>query len=147
AGDHVFLPGMTPGPKPGHPGRNGIAEAAQMPEGYLWRSTPIRLQAEYVIREKILPALALAGSSAANVCKAQVYLVHPEDYAPFLEVWNAHFGANPCALSLIPCANPGIGQRDARLEINVVALRDGGATRKAIIGRDRFVGYRNVPPA
>ncbi|MBN8919775.1 MAG: RidA family protein [Rhizobiales bacterium] len=144
-GDFVFLPGMTPSPKPGRPGRNGIAEEAQMPEGYLWRSTPIRLETEYIIREKILPALALAGSSAANMCKAQVYLVHPQDYAPFLQAWNAHFGASPCALSIIPCANPGIGQRNARLEINVLALRDGGTTRKEIVGDDIFTGFDGVP--
>jgi enamine deaminase RidA (YjgF/YER057c/UK114 family) len=147
AGDYVFIPGMTPSPKPGRSGRNGIAEEAQMPEGYLWRSTPIRLETEYIIREKILPALALAGSSAANVCKVQVYLAHAEDYAPFLQMWNTYFGDAPAALSIIPCANPGIGQRNARLEINVLAVRDGGAVRKEIVGAGAFTGYRGVPGA
>jgi enamine deaminase RidA (YjgF/YER057c/UK114 family) len=147
AGDFVFVAGMTAGAKPGEPARDGLAEAAQMPAGQLWRSTPIKLQAQYIIEQKILPALALAGSSAKNVCKAQVYLVHAEDYAPFLQVWQRYFGEDPPALTIIPCANPGIGQLHSRLEINVVALKDDGLTRKQVIAGDLFTGYAGVPGA
>jgi enamine deaminase RidA (YjgF/YER057c/UK114 family) len=147
AGDFVFIPGMTPAAKHGSPSRNGLAEEAQMPPGFLWRGNPIKLETEYIITQKILPALALAGSSAAHVCKAQVYLVHGEDYSAFMEVWNRHFGVSPCALSVIPCANPGIGQSAARIEINVLALRADGATRKQLIAEDEFVGYQGVPAA
>jgi enamine deaminase RidA (YjgF/YER057c/UK114 family) len=147
AGDYVFLPGMTAAAKPGQPARDGLAETAQMPAGFLWRGTPIKLETEYIIAEKILPALALAGASAANVCKAQAYLVHGEDFSGFLQVWNKYFGASPCALSVIPCANPGIGQEKARIEINVLAVKDAGATRKQIVGGDLFTGYDNVPGA
>src|ERR1700682_1392476 len=109
AGDFVFIAGMTAGAKPGEPARDGLAEAAQVPAGNLWRGSPIKLQTQYIIEQKILPALALAGSSPANVCKAQVYLVHAEDYAPFLQVWRGTFGDGAVALSVIPCANPGLG--------------------------------------
>jgi enamine deaminase RidA (YjgF/YER057c/UK114 family) len=147
AGDFVFLAGMTPGAKPGEPARDGLAEAAQVPFGNLWRGSPIKLQAQYVIEEKILPALALAGSSAKHVCKAQVYLVHPEDYAPFLQVWHRYFAERPAAVSLIPISNPGVGQFHSRLEINVLALADQGATRKQVIGDDLFTGFAGVPGA
>jgi enamine deaminase RidA (YjgF/YER057c/UK114 family) len=120
AGDFVFLAGMTPG-------------------------APIKLQAQYVIEQKILPALALAGSSPRNVCKAQVYLVHPEDYAPFLQVWHRYFGDQPTAVSLIPISNPGVGQFHSRLEINVLALTDQGATRKQVIAGDLFTGFAGIP--
>ena len=147
SGDYVFIAGMTPGAKPGEPARDGIAEAAQMPAGNLWRSTPIKLQTQYIIEQKILPALALAGSSPKSVCKAQVYLVHPEDYAPFLQVWHRFFGESPAAVSIIPVSNPGVGQFQSRLEINVLALKDAGATRKQVIGGDLFTGYAGVPGA
>lgn len=147
SGDFVFIAGMTPGARPGEPARDGIAEAAHMPAGNLWRSTPIKLQTEYIIEQKILPALALAGSSAKSVCKAQVYLVHPEDYSPFLQVWKRFFGDSPAAISIIPVSNPGVGQFQSRLEINVLALKDAGATRKQIVASDAFAGYAEVPGA
>jgi enamine deaminase RidA (YjgF/YER057c/UK114 family) len=145
AGDYVFVAGMTPGARSGEPARDGLAEAAQVPAGSLWRGSPIKLQAQYVIEQKILPALKLAGSSPNNVCKAQVYLVHGEDYAPFLQVWHRYFRDQPAALSLIPISNPGVGQFHSRLEINVLALRDGGATGKTVIAGDRFTGFAGVP--
>lgn len=147
SGDFVFIAGMTPGAKPGEPSRDGIAEAAQMPAGNLWRSTPIKLQTQYIIEQKILPALALAGSSAKSVCKAQIYLVHPEDYAPFLQVWRRFFDESPAAISVIPVSNPGIGQSQSRLEINVLALKDAGVTRKQVVGGDLFSGYAGIPGA
>jgi len=147
AGDYVFVAGMTPSPKPGMAARNGLAEAAQMPAGSLWRGTPIMLETEFIINEKIIPALETGGSSLANVCKAQAYLVHPEDYAPFLTVWNRYFAGNPPALSIIPCSDPGIGQSAARIEINVLAVRDNGSVTKEIIGGDLFTGFEQVPAA
>jgi enamine deaminase RidA (YjgF/YER057c/UK114 family) len=145
SGDFVFLAGMTPGAKPGEPAHDGLAEAAQVAVGNLWRGSPIKLQAQYVIEQKILPALALAGSSAKHVCKAQVYLVHPEDYAPFLQVWHRYFAEQPAAVSLIPISNPGVGQFHSRLEINVLALADQGAARKQVIGDDLFTGFAGIP--
>jgi enamine deaminase RidA (YjgF/YER057c/UK114 family) len=147
AGDFVFIAGMTASAKPGQPARDGLAEAAQMPVGYLWRSTPIKLQTQYTIEEKILPALALAGSSPKNVCKAQVYLVNADDYAPFLQIWNRYFGETPAAVTIIPCSNPGIGPFHACIEINVLALTDQGAARKQVIGSDLFTGFAGVPAA
>jgi enamine deaminase RidA (YjgF/YER057c/UK114 family) len=147
AGDFVFIAGMTAGAKPGEPARDGLAEAAQVPAGNLWRGTPIKLQAQYIIEQKLLPALELAGSSPKNVCKAQVYLVHAEDCAPFLQIWHRTFGDHPAAVSIIPCSNPGIGQLHARIEINVLALRDAGATCKEVIADDLFTGYAGVPGA
>jgi enamine deaminase RidA (YjgF/YER057c/UK114 family) len=81
------------------------------------------------------------------VCKAQIYLVHPEDYAPMLQVWHKYFGESPCAVSVIPISNPGVGQFHSRLEINVLALKDAGATQKTIVGGDVFTGYAGVPGA
>lgn len=147
SGDFVFIAGMTPGARSGEPARDGLAEAAQMPPGNLWRSTPIRLQTQYIIEQKILPALELAGASPKSVCKAQVYLVHAEDYSPFLQVWQYYFGESPAAISIIPVSNPGVGQLHSRIEINVLALKNNGSTLKEVVGRNVFMGYAGVPGA
>ena len=108
-----------------------------MPAGNLWRGTPIKLQTEYVIEQKILPALALAGSSAKSVCKAQVYLVHPRGLFAVPPGLESGISATArAAISIIPVSNPGVGQFQSRLEINVLALKDAGATRKQIVGSD-----------
>jgi enamine deaminase RidA (YjgF/YER057c/UK114 family) len=141
AGDFVFLAGMIPTPVTGDPARYGLAEAAQPPEHYQWRGEAIELETEYVIRRKILPALEAAGSSAANVVKAQIYLTHVEDFAHFNSVWKAYFPKAPPATTLIPAPKESIGARWARVEINVVALVDSAAAKREVIATDTFTGY------
>ena len=65
AGDYVFVAGrmadsLTFG--------EGLAKEARLPDEHLWKGLPIRLEAEFIIRHKIEPALKAAGSSRARSC-------------------------------------------------------------------------------
>ncbi len=125
-GDYVFVAGqMANAPDWSLDPRAHVADPA------LWAGYEIRKQAEFIITERILPALAAAGSSVGNVVKAQVYLTNIDDFPHFVEVWNELVGARQCALSVVPCSQLAI--IEGTIEINVLALVDGGATKKQII--------------
>ena len=125
SGDFIFVAGQMARGADGNPDPQ-----AHVPAHSRWGGYEIRRQTEYLIREKFVPALEAAGSSLANAVKAQVYLRDIDDTAHFLDVWNSHFGARQCALSIVPTKDfglvPGI------IEINLVALTD-AATKKKII--------------
>ena len=130
AGDFVFVAGRL---ADALTLMDGLAPEVLLPAGHLWKGVPVKLETEFIIREKILPGLEAAGSSLADVVKCQVYLRDPADFAPFNEVWRAHFPENPPATSLIPMSTPGLGIAPGRVEINVIALRSGGKTRARVI--------------
>lgn len=130
AGDYVFVAGRM---ADSFTFGEGLAKEARLPAGHMWKGLPLKLEAEFIIREKLLPTLKVAGSSLKNVVKCQVYMRDADDFAAFNEVWNRHFpGATP-ATTLIPTATPGFFLSDARIEINTIALRDAGKTSKQII--------------
>ncbi len=130
AGDYVFVAGRM---ADSFTFGEGLAQEARLPQGHLWKGLPIKLEAEFIIREKIQPALKAAGSSLKNVVKCQVYMRDPDDFASFNEVWAKFFPRAKPATTLIPTATPGFFLSDARIEINTIALTDGGSTRKEII--------------
>lgn len=126
SGDFVFVAGQMAR------GADGNTDPrAHVPAHSHWGGYEIRRQTEYLIREKFVPALQAAGSSLANAVKAQVYLRDVDDTAHFLDVWNSHFGARQCALTIVPTKDfglvPGI------IEINLVALTDSARSKKKII--------------
>ncbi len=126
SGDFVFIAGQMAR------GANGEPDArAHVPAHSLWGGYEIRRQTEYLIREKLGPALRAAGSSLAGALKAQVYLRQLEDTPHFLDVWNSHFGARQCALTIVPTKD--FGLVPGNIEINLVAVTDAGGTRKEII--------------
>jgi enamine deaminase RidA (YjgF/YER057c/UK114 family) len=141
AGDFIFIAGrladalvLT----------DGLAPEVRLPAGHLWKGVPIKLETEYTIKQKLEPALKAAGSSLADVVKCQVYLRDPADFAPFNEVWRAHFPSNPPATSVMPMATPGLAIAEGRVEINAIALRSGGKTRAKVIDAGvmpAFAGY------
>ena len=130
AGPFVFIAGAMASAKPGDPSQRGLALSACVPDGSLWKGQPIKLEAEYVITEKLKPALALAGCGLDDVVKAQIYLTHAADAAAFNQVWGRHFGGSPAAATVVVCANPGLGLADARVEINVIALAPSAGGKK-----------------
>lgn len=126
AGDLVFVAGFLAAWQPGDLG--GIAPEARVPEGHLWKGNRIELEADYILRKKLVPALKGAGCSLGDVVKAQVYLVDLNDVPAFNQIWAKHFGADLPATTYVPTLNPGFAIADARCEINLIALKSGGAT-------------------
>ena len=126
AGDFIFVAGQM---------ARGVENApdprAHVPSHSLWGGYEIRRQTEYIIREKLVPALEAAGSSLTNAVKAQVYLRHIEDTPHFLDVWESHFGARQCALTVVPGKDYGFVP--GNIEINLVALNAAAASKKRVI--------------
>lgn len=94
-----------------------------------------------MIKKWITPALELGGASLANVVKAQVYMTHLEDFASFNFVWPKYFPERPPVTTLIPSPREAISNRYERIEVNVIALADNGATERTIIDTDVYTGY------
>jgi enamine deaminase RidA (YjgF/YER057c/UK114 family) len=132
AASFVFVAGVMASAKPGEEARRGLAAKAVMPEGSEWKGEPIKLETEYVIKEKITPALALASCTLDDVVKAQIYLRNVDDVAAFNAVWNRHFAASPPATTIVTTADPGFGLTDARIEINIIARATSAVTKTAI---------------
>ena len=133
AGDYVFIAGFLAAWKPGDLG--GIAPEAKVPEGHLWKGNRIQLEADYIIRRKLAPALEGAGASLASVVKAQVYLADIHDVPAFNQVWARHFGEAIPATTFVPTLDPGFAIAEARCEINLLAVtRDGGTPRTPLQG-------------
>lgn len=138
-GDYVFIAGQTSealklaeGP---------LDPAARMPAGHLWKGTPIKMEAEFVIERKLKPALAVVGNTLDEVVKAQVYLRDIDDIPAFNEIWHKHFGKAPPATSIITTSTPGFICEEGRIEINTISVRRGGRTRKQIIDAGVPVAY------
>jgi enamine deaminase RidA (YjgF/YER057c/UK114 family) len=140
-GDYVFVAGQMP---------NNEAMTALEPTAYrapnaVWNGTDIRLQSEFVITGRLKPALEAGGSSLANAIKAQVYLTDINDLPEFMDVWNGHFAANPCALTVV--ATKGLALLESKIEINIFGVRDGGKIRKEIIEHKPSQAMRLGPAA
>jgi len=130
-GDYVFVAGQTSEALKTEEGP--LDPKARMPAGHLWKGTPIKLEAQFVIEHKLKPALATVGNTLAEVVKAQVYLRDLDDIPAFNEVWAKHFGDAPPATSIITTSNPGFICEVGRIEINTISVRRGGATKKEAI--------------
>jgi enamine deaminase RidA (YjgF/YER057c/UK114 family) len=146
-GDFVFLPGSTSMAMVDEPSINGVAAAARMPEGMQWGGQPIKLETEFIITERIAPSLELAGSRLEDVVKAQVYLTDPGDYSAFNEAWARHFGEDGPALTVIPCIDRGLAVIDGKIEINILALKSNGATKKQHVDAGITPGFHHQPQA
>jgi enamine deaminase RidA (YjgF/YER057c/UK114 family) len=146
-GDFIFIPGITSLAIGDEPRRNGVAAAALMTEGTQWAGQPIKLETEFIIGKRMVQSLALAGARLEDVVHAQVYLTDREDYSAFNEVWSRHFGATKPTLDVIPCIDHGLAPYDGKIEINVIALKPGGTTRKQHIDAGVATAFRNQPQA
>ena len=138
-GDYVFVAGQTSEALKTEEGP--LDPEARMPAGHLWKGTPIKLEAEFVIKRKLKPALEGVGNTLDEVVKAQVYLRDLDDIPAFNEVWHRHFGGNPPATSIIPTSTPGFICEASRIEINTISVRKGGRTRKEAIDAEVPMPY------
>jgi enamine deaminase RidA (YjgF/YER057c/UK114 family) len=144
-GDYIFIPGITSMAVGDEPRRNGVAAAALMMEGAQWGGQPIKLETEFIIKERIVQSLALAGAKLEDVVHAQVYLSDREDYSAFNEAWSRHFGASGPTLSIIPCIEHGLAPYDGKIEINIIAAKPGSAASKRHIDAGVAAAFRHQP--
>jgi enamine deaminase RidA (YjgF/YER057c/UK114 family) len=129
-GDYIFIPGITSLAVGDEPHRNGVAAAALMQEGAQWGGQPIKLETNFIITQRMVGSLALAGARLEDVVHAQVYLADREDYSAFNEAWARHFGENGPTVSIIPCIERGLAPYDGKIEINVIAAKAGSAAAR-----------------
>jgi enamine deaminase RidA (YjgF/YER057c/UK114 family) len=146
-GDFIFIPGITSLAIGNEPRRNGVAAGALMTEGTQWAGQPIKLETRFIIKERMTQSLALAGASLDDVVHAQVYLTDREDYSAFNEEWTRHFAKAPPSLDIIPCIDHGLAPYDGKIEINVLALKSGGDTRRQAIDAGVPMAFSNQPQA
>ena len=138
AGGFVFVAGLLAAHGEGDLG--GIAPEAQVPEGHLWKGQRIQLELAYLLRQKLGPALAAAGSSLARVVKADVAITDLREVPAFNQVWARAFGGTVPATTFVPTVQPGLAITDARPEITLVALCDDRQ------GRVPFAADNSPPP-
>jgi enamine deaminase RidA (YjgF/YER057c/UK114 family) len=124
--EFVFVAGQM-----AHNAGLGLDPRAQVPEHLAWGGSEIRKQTEFVIAEKLQPALAAAGSSLPQALKAQVYLARVDDFPDFLEVWNGYFAGIACALTVVPTKS--FATKGGIVEINLLALTDAASRRKEVV--------------
>src|SRR5262245_43402195 len=144
-GEFIFIPGITSLAVGDEPRRNGVAAAALMTEGAQWAGQPIKLETEFIITQRMVQSLALAGAKLDDVIHAQVYLTDPDAYSAFNEAWSRHFGQSRPTLDIIPCIPHGLAPYDGKIEINVIALRPGANKRHIDAGV--MTAFRNQPQA
>jgi enamine deaminase RidA (YjgF/YER057c/UK114 family) len=112
----------------------GIDPRAVVPEYAAWAGVPIRKQTEFLIAEKLKPALAAAGSSLAQSVKAQIYLNDIADMPDCLDVWNAHYAGISCAVTVVPTQS--FATLGGIIEINLIALTNAARRRKEVVTAD-----------
>ena len=124
--EFVFVAGqMASGPE------HGLDPRGHVPDHTAWGGTEIRKQTEFIILEKLKPALEAAGSSLEQSLKAQVYLQRVEDVPDFLDVWSQYYGNIDCALTVVPAKS--FGMLGGIIEINLMALTNVAQRKKRVI--------------
>ncbi|MGE0258531.1 MAG: Rid family hydrolase [Alphaproteobacteria bacterium] len=128
-GEFVFVAGQM-----AHNPGAGLDPRAAVPEHAAWAGIPIRRQTEFLILEKLKPALEAAGSSLEQSVKAQIYLADIADMPDCLDVWNRYYAGIPCAVTVVPTKS--FATVGGIIEINLIALTNGAARRKEVIEAD-----------
>ena len=127
--DFVFIAGqMASGPE------HGLDPRAHVSDHSLWAGTEIRKQTEFIIQERLKPALEAAGSALDRSVKAQVYLRNVGDFPDFIDVWSRHYQDIPCALTVVP--TKGFAMVGGIIEINLIALTHQAKRRKEVVAAD-----------
>ena len=127
--EFVFVAGhMASGPE------HGLDPRAHVRDHSVWGGTEIRKQTEFLIREKLKPALEAAGSSLEQSLKAQVYLQRGADFPDFLDVWSQYYRNIPSAVTMVPTKS--FGMVGGIIAINLLALTTRAKREKQVIAAD-----------
>jgi enamine deaminase RidA (YjgF/YER057c/UK114 family) len=112
----------------------GLDPRVIVPEHAAWAGIPIRKQTEFLITERLKPALEAAGSSLRQSVKAQIYLGNIADMPDCLDVWHHHYAQIPCAITVVPTKS--LATAGGIIEINLIALTTEATRRKEIVDAD-----------
>jgi enamine deaminase RidA (YjgF/YER057c/UK114 family) len=124
--EFVFVAGQM-----AHNPGTGLDPRVIVPEHAAWAGIRIRQQTEFLIAEKLKPALEAAGSSLEQSVKAQIYLADIADMPDCLDVWSRHYAGIPCAITVVPTKS--FATVGGIIEINLIALTNGATRRKEVI--------------
>jgi enamine deaminase RidA (YjgF/YER057c/UK114 family) len=127
--DFVFVAGQMASGR-----EHGLDPRAHVPDHSLWAGTEIRKQTEFIIQERLNPALEAAGSSLERSVKAQVYIRNIDNFPDFVDVWSQHYRHIPCALTVVP--TKGFATVGGIIEINLLALTNSAKREKELIAAD-----------
>jgi enamine deaminase RidA (YjgF/YER057c/UK114 family) len=117
AGNLVFLAGQFASDF-----KTGVPPEARVDPRFPFYGDDIERQTEYVLTN-IEAVLTSAGSSLANVVKAQIFLTNMENFHGFDKTWARHFGAVP-ARTTVRVPGDGLLVPGTLVEIDVIAVRD-----------------------
>jgi enamine deaminase RidA (YjgF/YER057c/UK114 family) len=126
--DFVFVAGQM-----AHNAEHGLDPRAHVPDHAAWAGTEIRKQTEFLILEKLKPALEAAGSSLERSLKAQVHLARVDDFPDFVDVWNRYYANIPCAVTVVPTKSFVI------IEINLLDSSSGNQRQEDSKNREAWV--------
>jgi len=141
-GDMIFVAGQLARDESGN-----LAPSAMMSEGQQWNGTRINRETDYLVRERLVPALTAAGSHMGLVLKAQVYLSHAEDLPAFWQSWSRAFDHRVPPTTVVPVRHPAFGSREATIEVNLVAAHESAATRVQDVECDVALIANDMMPA
>jgi enamine deaminase RidA (YjgF/YER057c/UK114 family) len=127
--DFVFVAGQM-----AHNPGTGLDPRVIVPDYAAWAGIPIRKQTEFLILEKLKPALEAAGSSLEQSVKAQIYLADIADASDCLDVWHHHYAGIPCAITVVPTKS--FATIGGIIEINLIALTNSATRQKQVIEAD-----------
>jgi len=101
----------------------GIPDEARVDPRFPYYGSEIKRQTRYIM-ENMKRTLAAAGSTLANVVKAQVFMMDMRDFADFDEVWTGYFGDAPPPRTTVGTTGLlGSGPKQ-RIEIELIAHTD-----------------------
>jgi enamine deaminase RidA (YjgF/YER057c/UK114 family) len=124
--EFVFVAGQM-----AHNPGTGLDPRVIVPDHAAWAGIPIRQQTEFLIVEKLKPALEAAGSSLEQSVKAQIYLADIADMPDCLNVWSRYYASIPCAITVVPTKS--FATVGGIIEINLIALTNGAIRQKEVV--------------
>jgi len=137
-GDHVFVAGQM-----ATDFRTGVPPEAQV-SAIFWEGSSIRRQTEFVLKNLAI-ALEAAGSSLRDAVKAQVWLADIADLPRMEDAWRAAFPEDPPARTVLQAS--GFGCVGGIIEVNLIAVRTGGKTKKEVVRAPCPVPLGHASPA